>query len=313
MNQAVDVSVIIPTYNRLWSLPRAINSCLNTTCITEIIVVDDGSTDGTWDWLKKQANIIAFYQPNQGQTYAANKGLEHAQGKYLRYLDSDDFLAEGTIDKQFVNAEKNQADLVYSRVDTFNEQDQTITKNPDIEPWNDFLEVQLGNGYGSHYSGMLFRSELAKKVPRRPDFSFRDDRLFLLEFGLLEPKISFEPGCAGYWVKHPEQMQANYRGLKSQVTNWQHLNIFKKILGELNEQGKLTQQRKNSACTVLWPLAHWIAKNHLNEAVEVVNWIYELNPDFKVPEKGFLGTMYNKLGFKTTEKILATRRLLKNI
>jgi hypothetical protein len=136
--------------------------------------------------------------------------------------------------------------------------------------------------------------------------------MFLLEYALLNPKTFLVSGNAGYWVKHPDQMQANYQGLKSQVTNWQHLNIFKKILGKLAETGELSQSRKNAACTVLWPLAHWVAKNHIGEASEIVNWIYELNPGFKIPEGGALGLMYNKLGFKTTEKILAARRILKH-
>lgn len=309
---SIAISIIIPTYNRLWCLPRAIQSCRDTQCKTEIIVVDDGSTDGTWQWLQKQDHIIAIYQKNQGQTYAINKGLESANGKYVRFLDSDDFLVEGIIDEQFLNAESQQADLVYSKVDIYNEVNKEIVKSPELNPWNDFLEVQLGNGYGSHFLGMLFKTEWAKKVPRRPDFAFREDRMFLLEYGLLEPKISLVKGCAGYWVKHSEQMQSNYRGWKSQVTNWQHLNIFKIILGKLGENEKLTQSRKNAACSVLWPLAHWIAKDHLKEALEVVNWIYELNPDFKIPERGNLGLMYNKLGFKTTEQILGIRRLLKH-
>jgi len=307
----IDVSIIIPTYNRLWCLPRAINSCRAAQCKTEIIIVDDGSTDGTWDWLKKQSGLIIFYQKNQGQTYAINKGLERANGKYVRFLDSDDFLVEGIIDEQFLNAESQQADLVYSGVDMYNEINKEIVKSPELNPWNDFLEVQLGNSYGSHFLGMLFKTEWVRKVPRRPDFAFREDRMFLLEYGLLEPKISLVKGCAGYWVKHPEQMQANYRGWKSQVTNWQHLNIYKKILGDLADNGKLTQLRKNAACNVLWPLAHWIARDYPGEAIEVVNWIYELNPSFKIPEKGTLGLFYSKLGFKTTEKILKIRRALK--
>jgi glycosyltransferase involved in cell wall biosynthesis len=307
----IDVSIIIPTYNRLWCLPRAINSCRNTTCKTEIIVIDDGSTDGTWEWLREQPYLKSLCQQNQGQTYAINCGLSHASGKYVKFLDSDDFLVEGIIDKQFSKAEIQQADLIYSRVDIYHEESKEITKSPEIEPWDDFLEVQLGSGYGSHFLGMLFRAELVKKTPRRADFAFREDRMFLLEYGLLEPKIAMVEGCAGYWVKHPQQMQANYQGFKAQVTNWQHLGIYKKILGHLEETGKLTQARKNAACTVLWPLAHWIAKKHINEAAEVVNWIYELNPDFKIPEKGVLNLLYNKLGFKTTEKILSLRRLLK--
>jgi glycosyltransferase involved in cell wall biosynthesis len=307
----VDVSVIIPTYNRLWCLPRAINSCLNTACTTEIIIVDDGSTDGTWEWLQQQSTVKAFYQKNQGQTYAINNGTAQANGKYIRFLDSDDFLAEGTIDKQFLAAEAAEADLVYSGVDVYEEATKITIPSPSITPWEDFMEVQLGNGYGSHFLGMLFKTEWVKKVPRRPDFAFREDRMFLLEYVLLEPKIVFVEGCAGYWVKHADQMQANYRGLKSQVTNWQHLNIYKKILGELSTEGKLTQARKNAACRVLWPLAHWIAINHRDEAQEVVNWIYELNPGFEIPGKGALNFFYNKFGFKTTEKILSTRRFFK--
>jgi glycosyltransferase involved in cell wall biosynthesis len=308
----IDVSVIIPTYNRLWCLPRAIASCRDTQCNTEIIVVDDGSTDGTSNWLKEQSDLKVLYQPNQGQTYAINLGLSHARGKYVRFLDSDDFLVEGIIDKQFLNAQEVEADLVYSGVDNYNEETKEIVKSPELAPWNDFLEVQLGNGYGSHFLGMLFKTEWAKKVPRRPDYAFREDRMFLLEYGLLNPKISLVEGCAGYWVKHPAQMQANYSGWKSQVTNWQHLNIYKKILGDLAVKEELTQSRKNAACNVLWPLSRWIGRSYPKEAFKVVKWIYELNPNFEIPEHGTVGLMYRKLGFKATERILHLRRLIKN-
>ncbi|GAB3927707.1 glycosyltransferase family 2 protein [Mucilaginibacter myungsuensis] len=307
--QQADVTVIIPTYNRLWSLPKAIDSCRKTTCITEIIVVDDGSTDGTWEWLQQQPDVRSFYQENQGQTYAANFGTNYATGKYIRFLDSDDFLVEGAIDKQFLKAEETNANLVYSAVDIYVESTGEVINLPIKEAWEDFLEIQLGNGNGSHYLGMLFSTHLVKKVPRRPDLSFRDDRMFLLEYALLDPKIVWAQGCAGHWVKHTDQMQANYQGLKAQVTNWQHLYIYKKILSKLAANGKLTQARKNAACTVLWPLAHWIAKDNISEGVEVVNWIYELNPDFQIPEPGTLGFMYRSLGFKMTEKLLGLRRL----
>jgi len=306
----MDVSIIIPAYNRLWCLPRAIDSCRNANCTVEIIVVDDGSSDGTWEWLEKQDNLVKIKQANQGQTYAINNGVANASGKYIRFLDSDDFLVEGIIDKQFIAAEQHAADLVYSGVDVYVEDTKEIIKSPEITPWDDFLTVQLGNSYGSHFLGMLFKTELVKKVPRRPDYAFREDRMFLLEYGLLEPKTVHVAGCAGYWVKHTDQMQANYRGLKAQVTNWQHLNIYKKILSRLKLDGKLTENRKNAACNILWPLAHWIALNHINEANEVVNWIYELNPSFKIPQKGVLGSLYKKMGFKNTERLLGLRRKL---
>jgi glycosyltransferase involved in cell wall biosynthesis len=306
----MDVSIIIPTYNRLWSLPRAIDSCRNTKSTVEIIIVDDGSTDGTWEWLNRQENLRFIKQPNKGQTYAINAGVSIASGKYIRFLDSDDFLESGIIDRQFEVAEAQDADLVYSCIDIYVEETKEIIKLPEIKPWVDFLTIQLGNQYGSHFLGMLFKSDLVKKVPRRPDFAYREDRMFLLEYGLLEPKIVFSDGIAGYWVKHKEQMQANYKGLKAQVTNWQHLNIYKIILEKLEQNSKLTQERKNASCDILWPLAHWIAINHINEANDVVKWIYHLNPSFSIPDKGILGFLYKKIGFKKTEKILRLRRSL---
>jgi hypothetical protein len=103
-------------------------------------------------------------------------------------------------------------------------------------------------------------------------------------------------------------MQANYWGLKAQAVNWQHLNIYKKILGKLQSEGRLNTKYSKAACTILWPLAHWIAKHHPKEAQEVVNWIYELDPEFAIPEKGVLGIMYNYLGFKNTERLLSLKR-----
>jgi glycosyltransferase involved in cell wall biosynthesis len=306
----VDVSVIIPTYNRLWCLPRAINSCRSTNCQTEIIVVDDGSTDGTWEWLQLQTDIVAVRQENQGQTYAINKGVTLARGKYIRFLDSDDFLTKDIIDKQFLTAEDSKAELVYSRVDIYEHATGTIKQAADINPWDDFLEVQLSNSYGSHFLGMLFKTECVEKIPRRPDFSMREDRMFLLEYGLLEPKIAFVEGCAGYWVKHNDQMQGNYSGLKSQVVNWQHLHIFKKILQKLQSQNRLHLKYKKAACTILWPLAHWIAIYNIKEAFEVVKWIYELNPEFNIPDKHLTGWLYKNIGFKHTEKLLKIRRVV---
>lgn len=306
----MDVSIIIPTYNRLWSLPRAVNSCRNTNARTEIIVVDDGSTDGTDKWLAQQNDIRYIIQKNQGQTYAINNGLTLATGKYIKFLDSDDFLVTEMIDKQFAAAEANDADLVYSGVDLYHEDSKEITRSPDLTSWTDFMEVQLGNGYGSHFLAMLFRTDWAKKTPRRPDFALREDRMFLLEYGLLEPRITMVEGCAGYWVKHADQMQANYRGLKAQVTNWQHLNIYLRILAELEKTDRLSQTRKSAACTVLWPLAHWIAIDHPSEAAGVVDWIYQLNPAFRPPEKGLLGSLYRKAGFANTERLLRLRRKL---
>lgn len=304
----VDVSIIIPTFNRLWCLPRAIGSCRGARCATEIIVVDDGSSDGTWEWLLTQADVKPLRQPNQGQTWAINIGFAHSSGRYIRFLDSDDFLRPGYIDLQFEKAVESGADLVYSRVDLLSETTKKITEFQDPPLWDDFIAIQLGEGSGSHFSGMLFRREVIEKIPRRPDFAAREDRMFLLEVALLNPRIALVPGCAGYWVQHDAQMQANYSGMKAVVAHWTLLGIYRRILGELERRGELTLRRKRAAIKTLWPLAHWIAYTHVDEACDLVRWIHELDPGFQPPESGFLGELYRRLGFRNTERVLGIRR-----
>jgi glycosyltransferase involved in cell wall biosynthesis len=299
----MDVSVIIPTYNRLWCLPKAIDSCRNTQCKTEIIVVDDGSTDGTWEWLLTQKDIVSIRQDNWGKCWAANKGFDAAKGKYIRFLDSDDYLIEGSIDGQFDLLVQTGADVSVAGY-KFIDNKGNLIRNCDWIYCDDFIAQQMGECDSSHYSAYLFKKSFVSDIPHRPDFAYRDDRLFVIEMAIKQPKIAVYSLPTFYHVHHHnERLQFNYDE-KSIIQNIQHLNLYKKVITKLALSGNLTQRRKNAACNVLWPLAHWIAKTHIKEAYEVVKWIYELNPDFKIPETGSLGILYNKFGFLNTIKIL---------
>jgi glycosyltransferase involved in cell wall biosynthesis len=86
------ISVIIPTYNRCWILKEAIDSVLSQKFTDfELIVVDDGSNDGTAALLSAYgAQITIFHQENRGVSAARNVGILIAKGKYIAFLDSDD-------------------------------------------------------------------------------------------------------------------------------------------------------------------------------------------------------------------------------
>jgi glycosyltransferase involved in cell wall biosynthesis len=86
------VSVIIPTFNRGWIVQEAIESVLTQTyAYTELIVVDDGSTDNTQALLDRYKDITVVCQENSGVSAARNRGVDAAAGEYLAFLDSDDF------------------------------------------------------------------------------------------------------------------------------------------------------------------------------------------------------------------------------
>src|SRR5690242_5554657 len=99
MNKGPLVSAVIPTYNRTKQTFAAVESVLAQTYPrVEVIVVDDGSKDGSGEvverYVREKANgglaVKFFSQPNQGASAARNNGLAHASGEYVAFLDSDD-------------------------------------------------------------------------------------------------------------------------------------------------------------------------------------------------------------------------------
>lgn len=85
------VSVIIPTFNRLPLLQETVDSVRNQTYQhREIIVVDDGSTDGTAEWLESQRDLRIVRQANSGIAASRNRGAAEARGPWLAFLDHDD-------------------------------------------------------------------------------------------------------------------------------------------------------------------------------------------------------------------------------
>lgn len=88
------ISVVIPTYNRAWSLPRAVNSVLKQTFRDlELIVVDDGSNDYTQNILSsyQDSRLRVIRQTNRGVAGSRNRGIEESRGDYIALLDSDDY------------------------------------------------------------------------------------------------------------------------------------------------------------------------------------------------------------------------------
>jgi glycosyltransferase involved in cell wall biosynthesis len=97
------ISVIIPSYESKWCVEEAIESVFNQTYKPiEIIVVNDGSTDGTSEFLEsKYGNRIEILnQPNGGLANARNTGLQNSRGEFIQFLDADDAISYGKIEKQ---------------------------------------------------------------------------------------------------------------------------------------------------------------------------------------------------------------------
>ena len=104
----MNISVVIPSYNRKDFLKRSIDSAINQTKKPfEIIVVDDGSTDGTETMIKSDYDFVKFIkQKNKGVSAARNIGIKVSIGEWICFLDSDDEWKKDKLEKQ-INAMKS--------------------------------------------------------------------------------------------------------------------------------------------------------------------------------------------------------------
>ena len=122
------ISVIIPVFNREELILNTLNSVFDQTIRDriEIIVVDDGSTDCTFDVLTRlkfpYGGLTVVRQSNHGPSAARNKGLAHARGDFIQFLDSDDLITETKLELQLKLLHDNpSADFVTCRWAYFTE------------------------------------------------------------------------------------------------------------------------------------------------------------------------------------------------
>lgn len=113
------ISVIIPVYNVANYLPACLDSVLAQTYRDiEVIVVEDGSTDGSGDicddYACRDARVSVFHQPNGGPSAARNKGLEMARGEYISFIDCDDVVHERYLEVLLDEMNLHHADIVQS-------------------------------------------------------------------------------------------------------------------------------------------------------------------------------------------------------
>lgn len=127
---SVKVSVIIPAYNTEEYMSQCLDSLLKQTLQEiEIIVVDDGSTDGTLTILKQYEErypdkIRVFHKENGGQGSARNLALKYVRGEYLGFVDSDDWIDLEMYEEMYLKAKEEDADIVVcDMVDHFPERE----------------------------------------------------------------------------------------------------------------------------------------------------------------------------------------------
>ena len=112
------VSIIVPVYNVEKYLDKCVDSIVHQSYKElEIILVDDGSKDSSGQlcdkWKQIDNRIKVIHKPNAGLGYARNSGLDIATGKYIMFVDSDDFIDEKMVEKLYVKMQTTESDTVF--------------------------------------------------------------------------------------------------------------------------------------------------------------------------------------------------------
>lgn len=128
----IDLSVLLPTFQSELTIARAIRSCLDQPGVNvQVVVVDDGSTDNTLRRVNNfdDGRIDYTYQKNSGLVSALRKAAEHATGRYIIRLDSDDWLEPKAL-KRMVAAMDAGAGFCYGQIKYYGRRSDTYTPPP---------------------------------------------------------------------------------------------------------------------------------------------------------------------------------------
>ncbi len=192
------ISVVIPVYNVEKYLPRCLDSVINQTYTDlEIILVDDGSTDGCGEICDEYAaadkRIRVIHKTNGGLSDARNAGIEIASGEYITFIDSDDSVSGSCVELLLKTAEKYDADIVQGRYTSRLEELGTLSGSISVMTGEEaFRQIMLFGDITVNAWAKLYRTRLFDSI-RFPKGRINEDSLTTYKVVLLAGKVVSMP------------------------------------------------------------------------------------------------------------------------
>jgi glycosyltransferase involved in cell wall biosynthesis len=236
------VSVIMPIYNAEQFLQAAVKSVLEQTWENvEIILVDDGSTDGSLQLAKnlESEKIIVLSQKNSGASAARNRGLGIAKGSYIQFLDADDLMAPDKLAIQLsaLNEQPNAisfGDCIHFFKNDLNANEVFHSTHEGFDPIENPLDFvkKLYGGVQPILAGMIeVHAWLCPKVvidaagSWNEELTVDDDGEFFLRVILAASQIVYCPNALVYYRKHEVATLSNSQGLSNITSSAKALHL----------------------------------------------------------------------------------------
>lgn len=203
INKDIQVSIIVPAYNVEKRISKCLKSILfqKTNYLFEVLVINDGSTDGTAKVISEfednYPNLKVIHKSNGGVSSARNLGMDNASGKWLMFVDSDDYLNEDCLEKMINQVQKDKFQLAVigfrlnDELPKINSQKMECYEG--AKEISDFLTLDQWKTKLSLIGpcGKLFRTEILRKEKIRfeESVSIAEDTIFVLNYYLKIDKI----------------------------------------------------------------------------------------------------------------------------
>jgi glycosyltransferase involved in cell wall biosynthesis len=311
------VSILIPCFNAADLIGECIESALGQTWPDkEVIVVDDGSTDRSLDVIRRYDSRIRWETgPNRGANATRNRLLELSQGRWLQYLDADDYLRPGKIEQQlkFVN-EHPDCDVVYSATASeLSENAHRIIEEHEIkgpmDPW-----IRLAHWDLPQTGGALWRKSILQQVGgwRVGQPCCQEHELYCRLLAI-EARFGHCPGCLAVY-------RFSYRGDRisdrlGDEVHRQRLLILDRIEEHLRMRGELSAMRHNAINDTRHAAARQLWRHRRAWARDIGRKIRASNPEYfpwRRPASPVLYSLiYRAFGFETAQRISTITQLLR--
>jgi glycosyltransferase involved in cell wall biosynthesis len=194
------ITIIIPVFNDEKNISRCINSVLSQTYTDfECLIIDDGSTDKTSsicdDYSKKDKRIKVFHKENEGISKTRQYGIDHANGEYVYFIDSDDWIESSFASCIIDIINNNKHDLIFFDYIKNYTNNKNIYKsqNPFSLDNNIIIKLILEKRILSCTWNFLYKKEfiINNKVFFNKNINYGEDTLFILELMLNNPNIFY--------------------------------------------------------------------------------------------------------------------------
>lgn len=208
------VSVIVPVYNCKKYLGQAVKSVIDQSVFDsiELILVDDGSTDGSAEicngYAEKYPNIISLHENNSGVSVARNKGIENARGEYIAFLDSDDRYENNFIEDllNFADSDLVCCDYYCDSRDEKNlgglfEPKIYYRSDFDTEFYNKILDTRFYSCWNKLYKKDIIERN---KIRFIPGVKYAEDMIFVLEYLKFSDSFRFVDSALYFYNINPE-------------------------------------------------------------------------------------------------------------